>query len=122
MGTGCVGAPLGARRFSKTFAKRRTVWFACWAPELLLCYENVATSPPTAYWEGAPEPSSAGRLRLLLLTGAAGLGLFTHQGRGVSGKKPHGQLSLDMSLLPAVSGLNWQTLSNNVPQDGHIFS
>ena len=50
----------------------------------------------------------------LVLTGAAGFGLFTHQGRGVSGKRPYGRLGLDMSPLPVVSGLSWQTLSNNV--------
>lgn len=61
-------------------------------------------------------------LHLLMLTGAAGFGLFTHQGRGVSGKRLYGRLGLDMSPLPAVSGLSWQTLSNNVTTMAYFFS
>ena len=43
LGTVCVGVP----RFSKAFTKRRSVCFACWAPERLFCYEheNVSTAP-----------------------------------------------------------------------------
>lgn len=53
-------------------------------------------------------------LHLLVLIAAAGFGLLTHQGRGVSGKRLYGRLGLDKPPLPAVSGLSWQTLSNNV--------
>lgn len=116
------GWALRVHRFSKAFTKRRSVCFVCWAQSVYFVM-NTRMSPPhlCSALGGGRRRLLQAVLHLLVLTGAAGFGLFSHQDRGVSGKRPYGRLGLDMSPLPAVSGLSCKHCPIMSPR-WHIFS
>lgn len=120
LGQSVLGGGHSEHRFSKAFTKRRSVCFVCWAQSVYFVL-NTRMSPPhlCSALGGGRRRLLQAVLHLLVLTGAAGFGLFT-QGRGVSGKRPYGRLGLDMSPLPAVSSLSCKHCPIMSPR-WHIF-